>query len=163
MQTTATADAATATETEEETIRRYDRLIGFLARRFRIDVDDLAQVGRIALLEAHRAWPSKPHTSSFWTYARKAVIGEMINHATAEVTRRAKEPESGLAPAPFCAPDTACEAREHVASLGEREASVLEMYVAGYPVLEIAEMVGVSRPRIYQILEGSVENIRRRS
>jgi RNA polymerase sigma factor (sigma-70 family) len=159
----ATAREVVSAETEEGIIRRYDRLIGFLARRFRIDTDDLIQVGRVALLQAFRAWPTKPHTSSFWTYARKAVLGEMLNFTTSEVTRQIKEAESGLLPSAPCAPDAACEAREHVSALGEREAAVLEMYVAGYPVPEIASQNNISRSRAYQILEGSLENIQRRA
>jgi len=150
-------------ESEDEIIRAHDERIKFLARRFRLDIDDLLQIGRVALLRAFRAWPAKPHTAAFWTYARKAVLGEMINYATAEFTRQAKEAERGLVPSEPCAPDAACEAREHVAVLGEREASVLEMYVAGYPVPEIASQNNISRSRAYQILEGSMENIRRRS
>lgn len=151
------------TETEEEIIRRFDRLIGSLARRFRLDVDDLIQVGRVALLRAFRAWSTKPHTSSFWTYAHKAVLGEMINYVTGEVTRMTKEAESGLMPSAPCAPDDALEAREHLSALGERDASILEMYVAGITMPEIASQNNINRPRVYQILERSMENIRRRA
>jgi RNA polymerase sigma factor (sigma-70 family) len=148
---------------EESIIRRYDRLIGYLARRFRLDVDDLVQVGRIELLQAFRLWQTKPHNATFWTYARKAVLGAMINHATREVSRIAKETESGLAPAPVCAPDDALEALEHISSLSPREASVLQMYVAGYDAEEIAEANGIRRSRVYQLLEDSMETINERA
>lgn len=152
-----------APESEEEVLRRCDRLIAYFARKFRVETDDLTQIGRIALIEAHRAWQTKPHFAAFWTYARKAVLGEMLNHMTREAARAVKEAECGLAPAPFCSPDDAYEAREHVSALGEREASVLEAYVAGHPVPEIAEQHGISRARAYQLLEGAAENIRRRA
>lgn len=157
--------AAVAIETESETsiVHRYDRLIGYLARRFRLDADDLVQVGRVALLEAFRNWPSKPHTSTFWTYARKAVLGEMLNYATGEITRIAMEAESGLLPAPSCPPDAALEVREHIASLSDRKALVLAMYTAGHDVADIAAENAISAPRVYQLIEDSMENIRERA
>jgi RNA polymerase sigma factor (sigma-70 family) len=154
-----------APESEESVIRRYDRLISFLARRFRVDTDDLVQIGRIELLRSLRDWQEKPHNALFWTYARKAVVGAMINHVTREAGRYAWETDPGFnEPASsFCPPDQSLEVREHIASLSDRDASIFEMYVAGFNADEIAERNGVSRPRVYQILASSVEKLRGRA
>jgi RNA polymerase sigma factor (sigma-70 family) len=150
-------------ETEASIVKRHDRAIAIMARRFRFDADDLIQVGRVALLQAFRDWPSKPHTSSFWTYASKAVLGEMLNYTTGEVARVAKEIESGLAPSPTCSPDLALEAKEHTAALTDREMAVISLYAAGYSLPEAAETLGISRSLAYLIFDGAVETLRGRA
>lgn len=150
-------------DAEADILRRYDRLIRHFARRYRFDVDDLAQIGRLELLQAYRLWQSKPRHASFWTYARRAVVGGMLNFVMRESVRLSKELESGVSPSSFPAQDLALEAKEHVEVLSSREASVLGMYAAGFNAEEIAEESGMGRTHVYRILGDCVENIRRRA
>jgi RNA polymerase sigma factor (sigma-70 family) len=157
------ADSSIESESETSIVRRFDESIKILSGRFRLDREDLIQVGRMAVLQAFRDWPQKPHTASFWSYARKAVVREMLRYATREFSRTALEIESGLVPAAVCPPDKFLELKEHLASLPEREASVLELHAAGFDVEEIAKKNGVRRTRAYELLGDSMENIRRRA
>jgi RNA polymerase sigma factor (sigma-70 family) len=166
MKNVAGTDAVeSVSEPEAEIIQRYDRLVKYLARRFRQNTDDLVQVGRIELLEAHRMWQDLPHYAAFWTYARKFVLGGMVEFATREISRIAKEEEAGmgLAPSPECPPDVMLEVREHMAALAPREASVLQLFVEGHNAEEIAESQNISRSRVYQVIEEASRSIRRRA
>lgn len=80
--------AATITNTKTDIARlveQHDRKIRWLARGFcrRSLVDDLIQEGRLAMLHAAELFdPTKG--VAFWTYARKAVVREMIRFLTKE-------------------------------------------------------------------------------
>jgi DNA-directed RNA polymerase specialized sigma subunit len=78
-----------STNNESDLIVAHDpRIRGLAARFVGNDVDDLAQVGRLAFLEAARAWQTKPHVAQLWTYARRAVLGAMIDYVTKDVLLR---------------------------------------------------------------------------
>lgn len=151
-------------EREEDIVRRFDRLIRYFASRFRVDREDLAQAGRIALLEAYRSWQTKPQQVEFWSYARKAVLGEMIDYQTREISRTAREELSGnIFSAQACPPDVALELKEHLASLPDREASVVTMHAAGFDVGEIGSRNDLRKTQVYDLIKGSEENIRKRA
>jgi RNA polymerase sigma factor (sigma-70 family) len=69
---------------EAQEIQKCERLLRHAARRFSstASIDDLLQVGRIALLEAFRKW--EPSISALWTYARLRVMKAMLLEASSE-------------------------------------------------------------------------------
>lgn len=158
-------EVAQSVETEADVVRRYDWIVRHLASKFRVhvDIDDLIQIGRVELLIAARAWPSKAHTAAFWTYARKAVVRTMIDHVSREIARAAVEADAEVFPQPSTPPDTLLEAKELLTTLTERETDVVAGHVADLSQEEIGERTGVCQQRVQQILSGALKSLRKRA
>lgn len=80
-------------DSESEIIRKHDRLIRYRAIPFvghGVDVQDLIQEGRIALLEAARKF-DESHGASLWTYARKFVLGAMFKCVSREIVEPSRD------------------------------------------------------------------------
>lgn len=145
---------------EDSLIREYDHRVVAIARRFHSQAEDLAQIGRIALLEAARAWESKPHQTKFWTYAQRAVLGAMIDHLSREVKRAAIEAEAAWEPSAPAAPDVALEAKEALAFLPKRDAALVFAHAQGEDVRTLAEDVDIAKSTMHDLLSRSTRRIR---
>ena len=80
--TNAAAQQTAIPESEASIIKRHDKLIAYVAQRFSrsgVSQQDLLQEGRIALLQAARAWRAEYETQ-LWTFAHKAVFGAMLRY-----------------------------------------------------------------------------------
>lgn len=155
---------------EADVIRKYESLIRHLARRFARGVyysmvDDFAQIGRLAVLECWRTWRTRgEQTADFWTYARKAVVGEMLNRLSSEVARARVEMDSDLVPQATTPPDVAAEVREHMSVLTEPESQVIACFAAGNSVREIQHKTGIkNRMKVQRTLKGALGRLRERA
>jgi len=168
---------------EVELVKKHDRLVRDLALRFTsVDVDDLFQVGQLALIEAARTWS---HRSQFWTYARRAVLGAMLDYATKEIghtvphalhdveneidfrsnveEKRGRRLEPEDVPAPASCLDDKLEAHRLMNGLSEIEARVLAMHIRDdLDVRTIAPLLGRSKSDVHRILSGAMKTLRER-
>jgi hypothetical protein len=144
--------------TETDVVKEHDRFIRALAQTFRFDVEDLAQIGRIALLRSWRLWREKPeHTAQFWTYARPRVLGDMIDFASKELARRSKEiplvaEDKGGPPSP----EEIVSARERLATLPP----LLVEAAAGNSHQELSIRTGTPKSTIQYQLSAVKRNLR---
>lgn len=168
MQTDASAIESTAKESEGELIAKHDSRVRALARRFaNIDVDDLFQVGRLALIEAARAWETKPHVSQFWTYARRAVLGAMFDYATREIGHRAIGDDfdvSELVDVNGAGPEDELEVKRVFESLDDVEIEIIRLRVRdGLDFITLASRLGRSPSGVKRIFASAVATLRERA
>lgn len=157
---------------ESEIVIKHDRLVHSLARRFRAaDVADLVQIGRLALLEAARGWRGE---SQFWTYARRAVLGAMIDY----VTRECQQPQTQWIPSDGDfpedleprdvsiepAPDARLEIVERLSVLTEVQREIVILHVRdGLGFEALAERTHRSKSDVHRIFESALETLRERA
>lgn len=117
-------------------LKKHEKLIRNLAGRFSkmgVGVEDLAQEGRMALLQALEDWDST--RSALWTYARRRVLGVMIDAVTKEtehhVASSLEFDDDGevLIPAPGLAVDEACAFSRAFEGLSDHEQELLRLYI----------------------------------
>lgn len=131
------------------------------------DGDDLAQIGRITVLQALSTYdPDAPRAAAFVIYALTAVENAMRDEARKETQRR--QQTSPLLYEPLTAgsdwPDSS-ERRmaldQYLSHLPERECTVITMrYLHGYTQQEIADELSISQPRVAQIEQQALAALR---
>jgi len=162
---------------ESNIIAQHDKLLRHLAASWPHSLhEDLVQVGRIALLEASRTYVAG-RGAQLWTYARRAVLGAMIDWATKETERAAREvlwekdlwsesPSIGdgvertvsvvdQGRDESACPESAISAAELLALLNDRQRVVVVLLLEGVETDEIAARLGVGRRQISKDLHGA--------
>lgn len=148
------------TKTEAEIVRDHDAKIQALARRFRaIDLDDLFQIGRLELLKAARTWEGR---SSLWTYARRAVIGAMIDAVTREISREDPTDEADqVVDERTVGVETDLDVRAALEGLDADERRVVEMHIGeDRDFRSIAAHMGIGRSTASDIYQRAIAKLR---
>lgn len=167
-------------QTYDSRIRRIAYKIHRIAR-WRLELDDLLQAGRLALLESAERWRSLEHRSQFWTFAFPAVRGAILDcmfkarrdiitalddGLTDEYTH-SREAAAGCRshttttpPDAGARPDHLTELVEHLSALDSLDREILERFAAGEDFREIAAHTGVSRSTAHRRYTAAVEAIR---
>jgi DNA-directed RNA polymerase specialized sigma24 family protein len=148
---------------EADLIQEFEGRIASLARRFSRDRDDLMQIGRMALLEASRAWEEKEKHAQFWTFAFPYVLGAMLRFVTRETAHRAKERCAVWAPSFPVQPDVALEAKECLFTLPKSEAVMLLDRLEGFSLEKLSETTGLARSSVLDKLNAMKVKLRKRA
>lgn len=168
-------------------VQTYDaRILGMAAKvhslaRWRVDLDDLIQTGRLALLESELRWQElEQHRSQFWTFAFPAVRGAMLDcmfkarrDPVVDIAERLPGTQSYPKKGPTRAqtyhrvvsdhvtrPDHRAELVEHLSTLDPLDREIVERFAAGEDFREIAAHTGVSRSTAHRRYTAAVEAIR---
>lgn len=155
-------------------LRRYARAQLGDDLRARIDASDVAQG---VLLEAVRDLPafSGATIEELGAWARGILRRNVLDHAKAQA--RAKRREIGAdrqlddgLPAPLTSPSQKVARRERVAriagfaaELPDPSPRVVEMWLAGHSVREMADALGKSEQSIASLLKRALEHVRARA
>lgn len=166
-----------ASASEEDSAREYSRLVSRLVRPFFLrggDQDDLYQEGMIGLLKAIRSYdPGK--NDSFEAYATLCIRSRLYDAVRTDASGFRREEDARaklqqLTPLPgeshYPDPEAECLANESAKEiqaalhglLSPFEASVLDPYLEGYTVNEIA--VRLARPQ--KSVDNAVRRIRQK-
>jgi len=161
---------AAASQDLARQIARHDRLIRSLVRRFsEAFADDLFQVGRMALVEAAASFdPSKG--VQLWTYARRAVLGAIVDYATKEIRGVAAEQFDDLGESDEASlsnhsgADDRVYLQELLAALSTTESEVVTLRVRdGLTFEEASERLGRSISDVDRIYRRALITMRERA
>jgi RNA polymerase sigma factor (sigma-70 family) len=173
--------ACSANETRiEHALPAVQKLARIFARRSAVDRDDLVSVGNEAVVRAHLSF-DPDRGSDFGAHAWTRVRYAMLEHVRREAIRRRRERERGLiveldadqAPAVLGVAETVTTDREgvermfeardllrRVARLPGRERDVLVRKLRGEEHAEIAQALGISSSRAWQLRAQAVYRLR---
>lgn len=132
-------------------IAKYTPYVQWIAGRTFGDTDDLVQVGRIAVIEAHLSWLGSGGAS------RKTWTRRVVRWRVAEAAQRARDdaqPDEDIDRYPNgLDPEEAyvrAHARESVGMLSHRQRNVIDARLRGHTFAEIRGMIGVSAQQAEQ-------------
>ena len=138
-------------ETESEIVIRHDKLIRHMAIPFAdrgVELDDLVQDARIALIQAARTWlPSGG--ASLWTYAYKFVYAAISRRKTREIEEPASVGLQDSGTSVAISADGALEEAQLITmieNLGDDTPSAERL-------LELAELVAISSSEMISLSE----------
>lgn len=158
-----------------EIIKKYDGFIRALAWNLgRVDVDDLVQEGRIAVVAALKHYdPSRG--ASFWTFARRTVLNAMIDLLRKESRESLLLFEDGDSDAVSDSPNAeesmiGIEERmvrtrkvaDAFGALSPQEQSFVRKRFAGQSNQSIADEIGVSRETVRRVFNEAATTLRER-
>ncbi len=159
---------------ESAVLKHHEKLIRFIAIPFMrggLELEDLLQEGRAALLRSARSWEAV-NGSTLWTYARKAVFGAILRYATYEADEPARPNSHELSEEETDGsnPEKSLETAECVeivsremVSLSETERRVIRMkFYEDMDVRSIAERLSIPRSTAHDVLQGAIVKLRER-
>lgn len=160
-----------AKQSPNDILKQHEKLLAHVARSFAtpgIEVDDLIQIGRLALFNALKTWRGD---SSIWTYAKRSVVRDTIRFVSNEIGLQShllyeacrddsdqRTPEEALDIA-----QRAALAAQQVSFLSENERRVVRMrFGEELDIRSIACRLGVSKSEADRIYHGAIEKLRER-
>jgi RNA polymerase sigma factor (sigma-70 family) len=154
---------------ESELVRKHEALIRSLASKFCfLDRDDLCQIGRLALVEASRKW-SPNRGVQIWTYARRSVVGAMIDAVSKEVARIKHEHGSELDAESFpeelnFSLDDKLTLKTLLSILSDAEVEILRLHIVeDLDFRSIASRTDRSVGDVFRIYERALSTLRERA
>ena len=163
---------------EHEILTKHERLIRYLCQPFAggVDIDDLLQEGRCALVLAARRY-DPAFGAELWTYARKFVLGAILRVVARELSRASDVsyietadedgPASGAVADGPTPEDVVCAAElvsVAVRGLGERRRDVLVMHLRDdQDFRTIAAALGVKRTQLQEDYRRTIVLMRERA
>ena len=172
---------------EEELVRRFEPLAEGVSRSYILagcDADDLRQIARIALLEAVRTY-DPARGAEFSTYASACVKNRMRDAARSAAAGKnaplnsgvsiddERAEEGGVALGELVSPELSPEQqyieKEAEAAffealkelIGERDLTVVRLYLASMPYKEISEKLGISAKKVDNTIYSAKKKIAR--